>query len=264
MTRHDLLWQGCRVLWRFWARLPGRCQCNICGGKFKHFLPYRGGSRYLPPLIRELNVVGSDVDHFECPCCGSTDRERHLAFYLTQKNLLNLMRGSRILHIAPERHLEKRIRDAQPEEYILGDLHPSRTGVQRLDIQALPFEDGRFEFLIANHVLEHVSDDGCALQEIARVLKPGGSAIIQTPFSNVLQRRFEDAGIRTNRARLHAYGQADHMRLYGSDWIQFFEMSGMLHYQSGAHAQKLSHIDGDIFGFNEAEPFMWFVRAVNA
>jgi ubiquinone/menaquinone biosynthesis C-methylase UbiE len=43
-----------------------------------------------------------------------------------------------------------------------------------LDAQALPFPDGRFDAVIANHMLYHVPDRPKALAEIRRVLKPGG------------------------------------------------------------------------------------------
>ena len=258
-----MFWRARRALWRLWARLPGRCTCNVCGRRVRRFLPYRGGSKYLPPLMKELGIVGSDVDQFECPSCGSTDRERHLTLYLAQSGLLEAMPGSRVLHIAPERHLELAIRRLNPAEYVCGDLFPSRPGILTMDIQSLPFEQGYFDFVIANHVLEHVSDDREALTEIARVLRPSGNAIIQTPFSTALQHRLEDPGIHSESARLHSYGQEDHLRLYGRDWSKSFEASGQLRSNVVTHAEALPHIAGSDVGVNELEPFMWFVRVTH-
>ncbi len=42
------------------------------------------------------------------------------------------------------------------------------------DIQRLPFEDARFDLVIANHMLYHVPDLPAGLQEIRRILAPGG------------------------------------------------------------------------------------------
>ncbi|HVM72387.1 MAG TPA: class I SAM-dependent methyltransferase [Anaerolineales bacterium] len=43
-----------------------------------------------------------------------------------------------------------------------------------IDAQSIPCEEGYFEAVIANHMLYHVPDRPAALQEIRRVLKPGG------------------------------------------------------------------------------------------
>ena len=42
------------------------------------------------------------------------------------------------------------------------------------DVQDLPYEDGRFDLVMAAHVLEHLVDPHRALAEMVRVLKPGG------------------------------------------------------------------------------------------
>lgn len=53
--------------------------------------------------------------------------------------------------------------------------------VRRGDICALPFADQSFEFVLATDVIEHVDDDSMALGELARVLRPGGKALIAVP-----------------------------------------------------------------------------------
>ncbi|MBO9344957.1 MAG: class I SAM-dependent methyltransferase [Chloroflexi bacterium] len=47
--------------------------------------------------------------------------------------------------------------------------------------ERLPFADGAFDVVFSNEVLEHVSDDRAACREIARVLRPGGRAVIFVP-----------------------------------------------------------------------------------
>jgi ubiquinone/menaquinone biosynthesis C-methylase UbiE len=76
-------------------------------------------------------------------------------------------------------------------------------------------------------VLEHVADDRRALSEIYRVLKPGGHAVLQTPYSTVLTRTFEDPGIATENLRLELYGQEDHVRLYGIDFLEKLQAAGL-------------------------------------
>lgn len=47
--------------------------------------------------------------------------------------------------------------------------------------ESLPFESDKFDVVLALDVLEHVEQDGRAIQELYRVLKPGGIAIIFVP-----------------------------------------------------------------------------------
>jgi SAM-dependent methyltransferase len=49
------------------------------------------------------------------------------------------------------------------------------------DALRLPFPDDTFDRIIASEVLEHVSDDQVALDEIHRVLKPGGTLAATVP-----------------------------------------------------------------------------------
>jgi SAM-dependent methyltransferase len=53
--------------------------------------------------------------------------------------------------------------------------------VVRGDLLALPVPDGSVDRVIAAEVLEHIPDDGTAIAEIARVLKPGGRVAVTVP-----------------------------------------------------------------------------------
>ncbi len=244
------------------ARLPlfGRRHCVLCDHDIGWFLPYPGGWRAAPPLVSALTVVGSDLDHFECPRCGGHDRERHLLLYLRESGLLAEAGGKAVLHFAPERRLSVKIRAAAPSRYVQCDLFPPSAEVVRADLLDLPFEDETFDMLIASHVLEHVGDDRRAAAEIGRVLRPGGSAILQTPFSAQLETTWEDAGIRSATARLQAYGQEDHVRLFGRDIFDRIASSGLIP-QVKSHADLLAAFDADRFGVNPAEPFFLFRKA---
>ncbi|MDB4254683.1 methyltransferase domain-containing protein [bacterium] len=50
------------------------------------------------------------------------------------------------------------------------------------DIRDLPLEDASFDHVLCIEVLEHIFDTQKALNEMQRVLKPGGSMVITTPF----------------------------------------------------------------------------------
>jgi SAM-dependent methyltransferase len=49
------------------------------------------------------------------------------------------------------------------------------------DALRLPFPDGSFDRVIASEVMEHISDDGAAARELARVLRPGGTIAVTVP-----------------------------------------------------------------------------------
>ena len=55
----------------------------------------------------------------------------------------------------------------------------------KADICDLPFED-RFEVIILNHVLEHIDDDVFVLENLKRLLRPGGRLVVGVPNEGCL------------------------------------------------------------------------------
>ena len=53
--------------------------------------------------------------------------------------------------------------------------------VREASVTALPFGDGEFSAVVSADVLYHLDDDEAALREMARVLRPGGVAVINVP-----------------------------------------------------------------------------------
>lgn len=233
----------------------GRRFCTVCESRVWTFFPYRGSKP--SDLMKALDVVGSDIVNFECPRCHSHDRERHLYLYLRAANLLEPMRGQSVLHFAPERHLANLIAAMQPARHIKCDLFPKSSEIEKADITNLQFQSDSFDVLIANHILEHVDDDARALSEIYRVLKPGGIAILQTPFSRKLLHTWSDGGINDAAARNQAFGQEDHVRLYGQDIFDRISASGLVS-EVRSHSDLLAGEDAWKAGVNTAEPFFLF------
>lgn len=201
--------------------LGNKRKCYICGRTFNYFTKFRGGSRNRNEFRQRLDGVGSDADNFGCMFCGCHDRERHLFMFFDKLNLWEKMKHGKIIHFAPERHLQIRISDQKPDEYIKADLYPNDPDTRRIDATDIPFTDDTFDFLIANHILEHIPDYHKALSEFFRVIKPGGVAVLQTPYSKLLKNNFEDEGINSDDLRLFFHGQEDHVRTFGER--QFFK-----------------------------------------
>ena len=164
-----------------------------------------------------------------------------------------------ILHFAPEAHLSRLIAQAAPKSYRKADLYPAAADIERIDLLAIPCVEKSFDLILANHVLEHVPDDLAALREIRRVLRPGGYAILQTPFSAKLIRTWADPGIDTDAARLQAYGQEDHVRLFGRDIFDRIVSAGFVAC-GGSHEALLPHWNAEKYGLNPREPFLLFRR----
>ncbi len=110
--------------------------------------------------------------------------------------------------------------------YITADIESPLAKV-KMDVHQIPFEDNTFDAAMCNHVMEHVEDDIKAMSEICRVLKPGGWAILQVPFfSPLADATFEDKSITDPLEREKAYGQDDHVRLYGKDYPDRLRKAG--------------------------------------
>lgn len=158
-----------------------------------------------------------------CPNCRSQVRHRMLTACLdghartpglTQQDLLD---ERIILHFAPERQLRERIAKAaaryESADFERGDCD------HRLDISRMPEMAGAsYDLLIACDVLEHVPDDIAAFQEIRRVLRPGGTAILTVPQSDPPSVTDEDPSVTSEANRESRFGQKDHVRMYGDDF----------------------------------------------
>lgn len=118
--------------------------------------------------------------HAICPNCGAL--ERHRLQFLVLKNIFTSYDPStkKLLHFAPEPFFRKFLKD-KFDVYEAADLVMEDVD-HHVDIQELPFSDGSYDFVFASHVLEHIPDDRKAIQEIRRILKPGGIAILPVPL----------------------------------------------------------------------------------
>ncbi len=190
-------------------------ECPFCGGHFRRFLP-RGA---IIEVLKEKQVIGSGYRvNSRCPRCDSYDRERLVYLYLTRKTRV-LSEPLRLLHVAPEKNLQKVLRARPNIDYLSSDLDSPLAQVV-MDITDIQYEADTFDVIICNHVLQDVPEDLKAMSEMYRVLKPGGWAIIQVPISRVLDRTLEDPSARTYEERSRTYGGMFHVRIYARDYEQ--------------------------------------------
>jgi SAM-dependent methyltransferase len=116
------------------------------------------------------------------------------------------------------------------------DLNPGSYGTdsihtERIDITKIPRPDDSFDFVIVSMILEHVLDESRAVSEVLRVLKSEtGLAIFSVPIDWRLEETVEE---KTKNYKdlnasylLEKYGQKDHVRLYGRDFLERWEKMG--------------------------------------
>lgn len=196
-------------------------KCYICNNEFESFNP-NGKSE---GIFLQYHVIGGGHrDNCYCPSCQCMDRERWLYFVL--KNYTNIFVGKgNVLHFAPEYYISRFISDNKSIDYYSCDIEPGRA-MHIVDITNIQFKNNFFDFIIFNHVMEHIKDEKKAIKEIKRVLKKDGKCIFSFPicFDN---KTFEDKKIETSEDRLKYYGQEDHVRLYGNDFAKRFEKYGL-------------------------------------
>lgn len=181
----------------------------IDGKSFRSFLPYG----YENP--RE-NVLSP----------STLSLERHRLLWLFLKNKTNFFTEElKVLHFAPEQAFYNLFKKMKNLNYVTTDLNSPLADV-KADICNLPFADSTFDVILCNHVLEHIPDDGKAMQELYRVLKSGGWGIFQIPQDLSRASTFEDNSITDKKERARIFGQYDHVRVYGRDYFQRLENAG--------------------------------------
>jgi SAM-dependent methyltransferase len=181
----------------------------IDGKSFRMFLPYGYGNQ-------RNNVLSP----------SSLSLERHRLLWLYLQNETDFFTApKKVLHFAPEQEFYKRFKKQSNLDYTTTDLFSPLADV-KADICNLPFEDNCYDIIFCNHVLEHIPDDTKAMQELFRVLKPGGMGIFQIPQDLNRAATFSDDSITDQKERAKIFGHYDHVRIYGRDYFDKLKSIG--------------------------------------
>ena len=198
----------------------------IDGKSFRMFLPYGYGNQrnnVLSPSTLSLErhrllwlYLQNETDFFQSELDSDSP--------VTQNKRIKLRKDAetssalKVLHFAPEQEFYKRFKKQTNIDYTTTDLFSPLADI-KADICNLPFEDNTYDILFCNHVLEHIPDDTKAMQELYRVLKPGGMGIFQIPQDLSRATTFSDNTIIDQKERAKIFGQYDHVRVYGRDYF---------------------------------------------
>jgi len=227
------LWMGKKIRGAYQKVLGfiykgNKYHCPYCKHDFRKML---ADGEHLA-VIQKYQIIGSGYrDNCTCPRCYAKDRDRLIHLYL-ERNTKIFTTPHRLLHIAPEAWLKELFQSMPNIHYTNGVKDAESMGyyygrrTRDLDITDLEMKDNFYDAIVCNHVLEHIPDDIKAMKEIYRVLKPGGWAILQIPYSALLENTFEDHTIDSPSERAKFFGQFDHVRIYGKDYTDRLEFVG--------------------------------------
>jgi ubiquinone/menaquinone biosynthesis C-methylase UbiE len=182
------------------------------------------------------------------------ERTRIFCKFLTDSNFFDS--NKTVLHVAPELKLFYRFSlnpliDYHPiDKFTEGYTRPK--GTINMDITDMKYPDNLFDFILCSHVLEHVPNDILAISELFRVMKYGGWGILQVPIEMDREKTYEDESITSPEERKKAFGQFDHVRMYGKDYIDKLQSAGF-EVELNDYAQKVSEVDKMRYGFGIEE-----------
>ena len=183
---------------------------------------YLKGTKYTDPIdgksFRKFLPYGYETQRENVLAPGTLSLERHRLLWLYLQSTDFFENSKKVLHVAPEQCFYKLFKKQKNLNYLTTDLYSPLADI-KADICNLPLEDNHYDVIFCNHVLEHIENDKKAMQELYRVLKPGGMGIFQIPQELNKDNTYEDFSITSPAERKKHFGQYDHVRVYGKDYF---------------------------------------------
>jgi SAM-dependent methyltransferase len=172
-----------------------KVRCNICGNNFSRFLshklPYRRNAR--------------------CPYCHSLEADRVLWFFLSNE-ILGKKNKKRFLYIEPHAS----IRDKLEQAHIHTDTVKRNTFTNKLLLTKKEKNTGGiYDVIIFSHQLQYIGNEDVVLAELKRLLRTGGTILLQTIVNPNMDRAYENIETAEDRDRLKSFYQPGIKSIYG-------------------------------------------------
>ena len=229
-----------QIKW-FLTKLPPWCERFIMFVvRIVFYYGFYRGDKYICPccgkgqkkfkIIKTSHFSANSTAHIEtqvlCTYCCSLPRQRVICHWLYHF-ANSAPKWQKTILFAPEPCTVRYLRKADIP-FKTSDLFRKGCDLQ-LDLCDIRLPDNSQDLIICNHILEHVPSDTKAISELARILKDTGTALIVVPMDLDLDVTKEEAAddphSSKSRARMRTqmFGQQDHVRLYGRDFIAKLE-----------------------------------------
>lgn len=195
---------------------------------------------------------------------GARERHRYIWHYLQSSTALFSAKRTKLLHISPEYCFYKKLKDEKNIAYFPVDkFEPGYDYfflTKDFDLLNPSLLAEEFDFIICNHVLEHILDDKTAIANLFKMLKKGGSAIVSVPILANHAPTYENYEIVSPQEREKHFGQWDHVRYYGTDLAERLAQAGFsvrtvgsYHYFNKSERLKFG-VPNEIFLFHLMKP----------
>jgi glycosyltransferase involved in cell wall biosynthesis/SAM-dependent methyltransferase len=225
--------------------LPGFCAvCGVMSSFNTSFM-------YAYETSEDGQPIPNWREHLDCETCGFSNKIRaamHVFFGWIKPKI------TKSVYITEQttplfRWLKAKLGNVVGSEYLGNEvpLGAELNGLRNEDLTRLTFADESFDYILSFDVLEHVSDDIAALQQIYRSLKPGGTFLFSAPFSKDRAQKVIHAKMGSNDGTEHLMAPEYHgnvvedgavcSRYFAWDVIEDMEQIGfkdprVLHYWS--------------------------------
>ena len=265
-------------LGRWWEYRRTEAHCNLCG--------HVGTLRYeLPDLDRhQQHHIGELRETLRCRGCGAKMRDRVVAaalldavaerFSVKAETLtelaITLPREVRILETDAHSRISHRLREHPG--FVRSLYLPDRANGEQIDdermlnvdLQQMPFPDGRFDIVLTSEVMEHVRYVDQAHREIARCLDARGVYLFTVPYDERLERTWRLIDEQTDRPLVsppHVPG--DPMirsegilsyRVFGRDIVDRLAECGLQARFERLDRPDVGIVGGDLFRATPARP----------
>lgn len=215
--------QGFRIWLRDLRRISLYQLQSLIGLKIhkKHYCPI--SERKFRTFIKSGGLVQS-------PDSGARERHRFIWHYLKSETPLFTQNPIVLLHISPEHCFYEKLKSRENILYFPVDKFEPGYDYQSLtrnfDLLNQNLETEKYDFIICNHVLEHIPDDATAIENLFKILKTGGNAIVTVPILPGNRPTYENKSITSPKERKKHFVQWDHVRYYGTDISERLEKAG--------------------------------------